>query len=28
VDDLTSGDEYTELLLKRFRFARRILRAG
>ena len=28
VDDLTSGDEYTELLLKRFRFARRILRGG
>ncbi|MDP9204878.1 MAG: C40 family peptidase [Gemmatimonadota bacterium] len=25
VDDLESGDEYTDLLLKRFRFARRIL---
>jgi hypothetical protein len=25
VDDLTSGDEYTTLLLERFRFARRIL---
>src|SRR5690349_975764 len=25
VDDLTSGDEYTSLLMKRFRFARRIL---
>ena len=25
VDDLSSGDEYTDLLLKRFRFARRIL---
>jgi hypothetical protein len=24
VDDLESGDEYTDLLLKRFRFARRI----
>jgi hypothetical protein len=25
VDDLSAGDEYTDLLLKRFRFARRIL---
>jgi cell wall-associated NlpC family hydrolase len=25
VDDLESGDEYTDLLLERFRFARRIL---
>ena len=25
VDDLMVGDEYTELLLKRFRFGRRIL---
>jgi cell wall-associated NlpC family hydrolase len=25
VDDLESGDEYTDLLLKRYRFARRIL---
>jgi cell wall-associated NlpC family hydrolase len=25
VDDLSSGDEYTDLLVKRFRFARRIL---
>lgn len=25
VDDLTSGDEYTDLLMKRYRFARRIL---
>jgi hypothetical protein len=25
VDDLSSGDEYTDLLLKRFRFARRVL---
>jgi hypothetical protein len=25
VDDLESGDEYTELLLKRYRFARRVL---
>ena len=25
VDDLEAGDEYTDLLLKRFRFARRIL---
>jgi cell wall-associated NlpC family hydrolase len=27
VDDLKSGDEYTSLLLTRFRFARRILTA-
>ena len=25
VDDLSAGDEYTDLLIKRFRFARRIL---
>jgi cell wall-associated NlpC family hydrolase len=25
VDDLAGGDEYTELLVKRFRFGRRIL---
>jgi cell wall-associated NlpC family hydrolase len=25
VDDLQTGDEYSDLLLKRFRFARRIL---
>jgi cell wall-associated NlpC family hydrolase len=25
VDDLESGDEYTDLLLKRYRFARRVL---
>ena len=25
VDDLSSGDEYTDLLLKRYRFARRVL---
>jgi cell wall-associated NlpC family hydrolase len=25
VDDLSSGDEYTDLLVKRYRFARRIL---
>jgi cell wall-associated NlpC family hydrolase len=25
VDDLESGDEYTDLLVERFRFARRIL---
>jgi cell wall-associated NlpC family hydrolase len=28
VDDLESGDEYTELLVKRFRFARRVLPHG
>jgi cell wall-associated NlpC family hydrolase len=28
VDDLESGDEYTELLVKRFRFARRVLPNG
>ncbi|HLA14137.1 MAG TPA: NlpC/P60 family protein, partial [Gemmatimonadaceae bacterium] len=28
VDDLSSGDEYTNLLLQRFRFARRILGQG
>jgi cell wall-associated NlpC family hydrolase len=25
VDDLESGDDYTDLLLKRYRFARRVL---
>jgi cell wall-associated NlpC family hydrolase len=25
VDDLESGDEYTDLLVKRYRFARRVL---
>ena len=28
VDDLESGDEYTDLLLKRFRFGRRVLVEG
>ncbi len=28
VDDLVSGDEYTDLLLKRFRFGRRILKGN
>jgi cell wall-associated NlpC family hydrolase len=27
VDDLSSGDEYTELLVKRYRFGRRVLSA-